>query len=444
MRAVAGAGPPSKRTTTSRSEHSDGRRPAVKRRVFQSPLPTVALFSGVLLAGCTADAGPESVLTERDSAGLTITTIRVDPDAVPEWTTGRVERVISGAEPPHFGRLGAAVWLAGGGIAAVDRLADQVHVFDRQGSLVRTLGGSGDGPGEFRNIWSVAETGDSLMVHDLGHDRVSIFDSHGRLTRSFQLPVQLDEDVYERTHAIAPMGGGRYVAKRLRDDRAHREEVTPNARRYQTRDALTLHDSDGSIVAGPVRFTGGGNLEVSTSRGWADARVFFDGRSITAVAAGRLVYGNGATFALTLLDSLLQPVRSIRWPGYADPLDPDEVAAVREDQIELFASEGMADMGRELLDAALHPDILPEYRPALGQVLLDPDGRIWAGRFEPLETPREWLVLALDGSPLARLTLPEGTRLADVRDGRLLIVTRDSLDVESIEVRTIRQQPAMD
>jgi hypothetical protein len=64
----------------------------------------------------------------------------------------------------------------------------QVTVYSSSGAYVRTLGRTGDGPGEFRNVMTLATLGDSLFVYDNVHLRESVFDFSGRLHRSRGVP----------------------------------------------------------------------------------------------------------------------------------------------------------------------------------------------------------------------------------------------------------------
>lgn len=393
-----------------------------------------AAAATLVLSGCHTDDRTSAGLTVEttDSAGVRVATIDGSPDVLPHWRLGAPQLVISGHEPPQFGRLGDAISLPEGGVAVVDRMADQVHLFADDGQLVRTLGRSGDAPGEFENIWGVGVAGDTVWVHDLAHDRVTIFGPDGSVARTFALAARLDEEIYERVYAVTPLEGGRYLTNRATNELNVREEVTPDARFYVSRNSLRVHDPAGRVVSGPIEYPGGGSVEVQTSRGRADAPAFFTGRPLLDVASGRAVYGNGAELDLTVVDSTLTPVRVIRWPGFTGPLDTDEVEALREDQLALFAEAGMLEFGRTVLEGALHPAVLPERRPALSEVLIDENGRIWAGRFDPLESPREWVVLDADGTPVGRVLIPANSRLTDVAADRVLLVTTDSLDVERL------------
>jgi hypothetical protein len=107
-----------------------------------------------------------------------------------------------------------------------------------------------------------------------------------------------------------------------------------------------------------------------------------------------------------------------------------------------------------MMEDFFRPELRPDSVPAVSAALLDDDGRIWVERFQPHRDFDEflqassggghhwnqesvWHVLAPDGVPLARVRLPPATRLRAVRADRVVVVTRDELDVESVRVFAI-------
>lgn len=91
----------------------------------------------------------------------------------------------------------------------------------------------------------------------------------------------------------------------------------------------------------------------------------------------------------------------------------------------------------------LAPSLMFDRRPELSRALADAEGRLWLARFEPPELlPHDrWTVLDGEGRPLARLRLPRRSKLVDVDDDRLLLVTTDSLDVQRVAVHRFNPAP---
>ena len=51
----------------------------------------------------------------------------------------------------------------------------------------------------------------------------------------------------------------------------------------------------------------------------------------------------------------------------------------------------------------------------------------------------QWSILGDDGEPLAILRLPASTRLEDVRGDDVVVVRRDSLDVQTVAIHRIKR-----
>lgn len=71
---------------------------------------------------------------------------------------------------------------AAGDIYVMDGRSQEIHVFDRDGNHLSTLGGPGEGPGEFfRALGMVVDPFGSLWVSDPGNRRYTVFGTDGRI-----------------------------------------------------------------------------------------------------------------------------------------------------------------------------------------------------------------------------------------------------------------------
>lgn len=74
-------------------------------------------------------------------------------------------------------------------IYVLDKQASAIRVFEKDGSFVRSLGGEGGGPGEFRLATGMTFAPDGLLwVLNRNNLRYSIFDSSGTLVRELRRP----------------------------------------------------------------------------------------------------------------------------------------------------------------------------------------------------------------------------------------------------------------
>ena len=96
-----------------------------------------------------------------------------------EWTLQEDLR-ISGPSGGYLGMVVAVAADSRDNIYILDYVTQEVHVFDPEGEFLRTVGGQGDGPGEFRDALGPAiAPGDTLWVADQRAPRYSIFGPDG-------------------------------------------------------------------------------------------------------------------------------------------------------------------------------------------------------------------------------------------------------------------------
>ena len=174
-----------------------------------------------------------------------------------------------------------------------------------------------------------------------------------------------------------------------------------------------------------------------------DTRLPFSNRPFVALTGDRLYYGSGDAFELNYLNQQLQTIGIIRWPARQERLTNDEVDSVRAEAIALISRRPLPPNPFAVNFA---PEILPQNRPSIGRVFVDAEHHIWIERFEATRLGTatqkpgdQWTVLREDGVPIAVLRLPPQTRLEDVRGDDVVVVRRDSLDVQSVAIHRLRR-----
>jgi hypothetical protein len=141
--------------------------PLPASRTLRSTLPLL------LLGACTPDA-------PRLDASLPATLPVFAAAAEPDLEIG----VLEGDDRLMFEQVVDVLRLGGGEIAVSDRQAARISVFSSEGTPLRSWGGTGDGPGEFRRLSRLYPgPGDSLFALDARDDRVSLFDRDGTYAR---------------------------------------------------------------------------------------------------------------------------------------------------------------------------------------------------------------------------------------------------------------------
>ena len=155
----------------------------------------LALACLAAVAGCEADPAPLPVLAHhtQDSAGIVIAVNSGVPAEGERWSVDAEPLVsIGGADgppPTMFAVVTTASRLSDGTIVVLENGASELRFFDSEGEHLRTVGGAGEGPGEFEYPAGsfVRLAGDTLLV-DAGA-RHLVFGPTGDYVRQTRIDV---------------------------------------------------------------------------------------------------------------------------------------------------------------------------------------------------------------------------------------------------------------
>jgi len=150
-------------------------------------IPASNLWSFVLLCAIGACAGTDNVQAPafqvRDSAGVQLidnVSSRPEPRSLPYDESLRIGGDETAPTSPSFFGISNIVLDESGSIYVADRSLT-VRVFTEDGALVRTMGGRGDGPGEFQSIIGLIVHRDTAVVFDFTRGRLTTFDGDGNV-----------------------------------------------------------------------------------------------------------------------------------------------------------------------------------------------------------------------------------------------------------------------
>ena len=139
-------------------------------RDISAPLAAIPLTIPWMPAAGVAQVAVENSLA---SAWTTVT----------EWTLEEDLR-LWGPPGGYFGTIGSLAADSRDNIYVLDVSSQEIQVFDSEGAFLRTLGGAGEGPGEFRFAAGPAVgPGDTVWVADGMSRRYSIFGPDGTFLR---------------------------------------------------------------------------------------------------------------------------------------------------------------------------------------------------------------------------------------------------------------------
>jgi hypothetical protein len=397
----------------------------------------------------------EQRYVEHDSAGIVIvenladsvdlTVLRVD--SVPLLRLG----LTSGTAAEEFGSIAGVARLSSGGIAVADNSALEVRYFTADGDHIRTVGGEGEAPGEYRQIGALGRfAGDSIFVWDAFERRATILSSSGETVRVVSLaapPGEFRNGVTYPQPALRPVHpalGGEWRSLAV-PPRVPPEDLELPAMHVHPVVVLR-HDARGSVVdtvasgvgyaalylPAPVRDLGdgavtGGHRVVIPSTGI---------RTVASFSDERVYLGAAPTFEIGVHDVTGRLLRVARYPR----LEREYTAAEFEDMRRATLAAAESEAERAASEALFDPDNKPDLHRSFDRLLPGDAGDLWV-RLLPggARVERRWIVLGADGVARALVEIPAGLTVYDVRDGTVVGVERDSMDVQFVTVRRIRE-----
>lgn len=386
-----------------------------------------ALLLSVAFGGCTADM-QRSAITVVDSAGVTVITSRASAGGDAGWSLGRDPelRIGTAQGDPHYElyRVVGVHRMDDGRIVVANAGTGELRFYGPSGEWIATAGGTGEGPGEFRQMTTMVVAADSIWVWDLALDRVSVFDGAGAFVRTILL-AQTEEG--PPPEFVGRLADGRLLlGQYVRFWVAHPEPgVQPIPIRYE------IADPDGGVLKQLGEFEAGIHLvQVRDDHLWSISVPFGRLSYFTPTDDGFL-FGTGERFEVRQYGASGGLRRVMRLDRTPDPVGSGSleawIAAVA-------ALRGDAD-ARRILRQRYDGVPLPATRPTYTAVKMDALGNVWAKDYSlPGEEPSRWTVFDSAGVYVGAVTMPEGFEPHQIGADFLLGVSTDSLGVETAEV----------
>jgi hypothetical protein len=366
----------------------------------------------------------------RDSSGVSIVenTGSVDPESS-DWRLASIPSVIVGSlDGPEGDQLidvaGAAL-LSDGRIAVGDSGAKNVRVFGSDGRHQITLGGEGEGPGEFQAVQLAGVLpGDTLVVVDRRLLRISFLTPDGGFLRS---EAMVSGDTY-LIQCLGMFDDGSVLMEGLVLDALEAEGY---ARRDQ---AFLSIGTDGALIADFGRFPGMESVMATftTEHGVATTlqSVPFGKSGPGAVAGKSFYFGSQESYEVQEygIDGALRRLIRLDRPP----------APVTADQLDAFISAEMAEAEDETEAREIRQRYAdgptPEFHPAFSALFANHDGFLFIQSPEIPEATSVVLdVFDPDGRLVGAMPVPDGVdEILEIGSDHLLGLHRDELDVEYV------------
>lgn len=322
--------------------------------------------------------------------------------------------------------LGVAVG-PDGSLYVTQWLHPHVAVYSTDGSLDRTIGRAGVGPGELTQAGYVGFVGDTLWVQ--GDNRVVLFDAEGSFLEqaSFRLAFQTSAASYvpaRRLHDGAWISEVRLRSAPGVGGQVERLPLLRTTASGQITDTLTQVPGVQLVTRVVV---GGRQLVLRVPELAADTHVYTaDGSAVVVLDEEAAEGGRGrlrATWVAMSGDTLAFRESTFRFEPF--PIQIRKRVAERF-AVSLADPTGLAAarLVDELDEQLPWPDRAPPYTAALGGA----DQSLWLRRSEVADSAR-WERWAPDGSPIREVWLPADLELHYADSRQVWAETKNNLDV---------------
>jgi hypothetical protein len=334
---------------------------------------------------------------------------------VPELNIGRLD----GEGADVFNSISGLVVDGDGRIYVLDRQASELRIFDATGAHVRTVGRSGEGPGEYSAAngleWLAPDT---LIVADARGNRYTVLSRDGDFVRTMQRPLNFFGWI---------TNGGVHDRRFIEVGTVYRsaDDYTPAFFVMHVGDAITGSDTLPSPFPGPgqSRYP---SLSVQTDRGGMSMSTPFAPAPVWHLNDdGSIWYGYSDDYRLLHLTLEGDTLREVLAPAAPLPVLSSEL----DDWESTDGVQRFREMGGRIDRSAL-----PRTKPVFRAVTTDQYGNLWV---EVLDADglTEFDIFDADGRRLGRLAT--GIRRVQwvkprLRNDRLYLVATDDLGVERV------------
>ena len=343
--------------------------------------PTLLLCAALTLLGCGSEEDPDYGDWTLQEESLSLTE----------------ELRVSETDDFFFGAIADLDVTGDGHLVVADREASNLKVLRPDGTLLDTLGGPGEGPGEFEQLTSVQlARGDSIYAHDVQRFQLTVFAPPPALEVARTVTFPREDGYAVQVWTL----DDEFTVEFAQSGSAPEEGVSRRSPRVwrQVSDAGTPRDT---LMQGP----GWKTAVVAQNGGFRLRTVPFARRMIATLGPDEVLY-QGWTDSLT--------VRAVSVNGSSST-----VASIPTDPVPL--TDAARDSALSDVSDEMRPVVasgLPDTKPTFTDLVVAADGRLWVKR--PVEAPdaesADWWILDSETKTIQKAQLPPEVDLEVVRD----------------------------
>jgi hypothetical protein len=324
-----------------------------------------------------------------------------------------------------------------GEVLVAQRQLNEIRVFDREGHFLRRLGGTGQGPGEFRLLDGIGVLGDTVWVRDpTSRNLVQFLDTEGRWLGGTPHPEF--PSGYPPTTRVYPLAeGGAVVPTTPGGDRRWIDYEAPWLWFGAEGELVATLPGDRRAASFPVEYTGTMS-DGTVLRGVAAISPVLRETTWTALAPDHASFVRAEY--LPEEGSPTAELRLVRYTPAGDTLAAGEIVLPRppvppelaDSLFEAAVSRLARPLGSETEARAEVSAVLrvPSYQPPVHDVMVGLDGGVWlalSGRPEG-----RWIMFDAEMEAVGVVAFPPDFSLEAADGDEVWGVERDALDVPRV------------
>lgn len=386
----------------------------------------LAIVACALPAAC----GQQDPGSQADNLTTTFDTVRsvvhvTNAGTPPEWRLAPVvsigpKTLTDEGGPEEFGWVTAVALGPDGNVFVADTRNHEVRAFGLDGSHRRTFGREGEGPGEFRSLYSLAWVGDRLLTFDPHLGRLGGFTAQG--------------DWLGQRRTVAGLTGS---PADIRLYPVGANEVFRFAYGPETGSYWVGHDSGGDtgdtiprLTVEPEELPGGGTPIICQ---WGEGFIsFFEHpfgtRFVQHPGSGGIIYAAwGYDYRIAVTEPDGDTLRVIRRTLPEEPISDQEWAAGNVEFDEFRRETSDADCDHRGFTR-------PDRKSFIQQIFVAPDGSLWVEVIR--SAGNRWEFFDTEGRLLGSVpAVPHKERTVPVfRDEYLATIRQDELDLDHVDI----------
>ena len=398
----------------------------------------VVVLTTILATGADARRlSPQRAVSVTDSAG-----VRIVENGAPVWPAGSGWSVgtepiltigeVAGDLDYLLERVSHALRLEDGTIVVADRGPNELRLFDAAGVFVRSLGGRGEGPGEFAMLSEVWARGDTILASDGAQSRISVFGRGGGVLETIRVEAAQGRG-YRTPHTQfsdgtilvlnAPSGGVGIGGGNVVPGVFWRLDRYSRAGRFMN-EISSVQESP-RWEHGIYELPPGMYLPFSL------------GLPLYAASGDHVYAAEGTEASIQRWRSDGELSHIIRWPIQERRVSGEDRRRWREANSTAPEGYNPAAWARYVREIPF-PERMPLYR----RLLVDAQGSVWAKRFSPSwEGDSSWYVFDGRSVWLGEVSTPPGLRIFEIGADYVLGLRRDELGVQFVVMFPLDRGP---